>query len=117
MFILIGLGGALGAITRFLLGRWVSTFNRTNFPWATWIINSTGSFLLGLLFSYHTNGLIAEQVWGFLAIGFLGAYTTFSTFSYELLTLLQQNQRKLAFVYMISSVVISLIFAWIGMNL
>lgn len=117
MFILVGIGGALGAVTRFSLGKWVSAFNRTKFPWATWIINSTGSFLLGLLFSYQTIGLISDQQWAFLAIGFLGAYTTFSTFSYELLTLLQQNQRKLAFVYMISSVVVSFTFAWIGMNL
>lgn len=117
MVILIGMGGALGAMTRFLLGKWISTFNRTNFPLATWIINSTGSFLLGLLVSYHTSGMITEIIWSFVAIGFLGSYTTFSTFSYELFTLLRDNKKKLAIFYMISSVFISILFAWIGMTI
>lgn len=117
MIILVGIGGALGAVTRFSLGRWISTFNHTNFPWATWMINSTGSFLLGLLFSYQSIGSIPDQLWGFLAVGFLGAYTTFSTYSYEVLTLFKEKKRLLAVFYMISSLVVSLIFAWIGMNL
>ena len=115
MIILIGIGGSLGAITRFLIGRWISANAQTNFPFGTLIINITGSFLLGLLVSLHTKHMIPETIWATFAVGFLGSYTTFSTFSFEAFTLILSGKKKQFFLYITSSIFVCIVFAWLGM--
>jgi len=81
--LVVGAGGFLGAIARFLIHTWVSGRYGNQFPWATFGINVSGSFLLGLLMSLVLARIVSDPWRLFFAVGFLGAYTTFSTFEYE----------------------------------
>ena len=85
----IAAGGALGAVLRYLLSGWVHELAGARFPWGTLAVNALGSFFLGLvmagLLEHAVTGSVARAFW---TIGVLGAFTTFSTFSYETLTLL-----------------------------
>lgn len=80
----IGLGGFAGAISRYVLDGWVSSATRGVFPWGTLAINASGSFLIGILYAVMTEGdLMPAELRGPLMIGFIGAYTTFSTLMLE----------------------------------
>jgi len=81
--LLVGAGGSLGAVARFLLNTWVTGRYAPRFPWATFGINISGSFLLGLLMTLFLARIVSDPWRLFLMVGFLGAYTTFSTFEYE----------------------------------
>lgn len=117
MIWLIGIGGSLGAAVRYSLGEYVNkgARNRDSFPKATWIINCSGSFLFGLIVNFYEAGMIADWVWFFGGFGFCGAYTTFSTFGYETLHLIQLEKIKLAIIYVVMSVVIGSAFALLGL--
>ncbi len=93
---LVGIAGALGALARYGIGLAVGS---RPFPWATLGINITGSFLLGFVLAFGTERGWSETTTVPLAIGFLGAYTTFSTFSYETFTLARTDRAVLAAVY------------------
>jgi CrcB protein len=82
---LIALGGALGALSRYFVGFWVqSHVPKSTFPWGTFVINATGSFVLGLIMTLLTERILVSPNWRpLVTIGFIGAYTTFSTFEYE----------------------------------
>jgi fluoride exporter len=113
---LIGIGGSLGAAARYLLGNLLSrkkSYNR--YPLGTLVINSTGSFLLGILAKLHLANDISDWIWFLVGVGFCGAYTTFSTFGYETITLLQSNKKILAGIYVLSSVVVSILMAALGL--
>jgi CrcB protein len=84
VYVLIAIGGAAGALTRFALDTWVSSRVAGDFPWGTLVINVSGSFLLGLLFALTVErALLPSDLRPPLMIGFLGAYTTFSTWMLE----------------------------------
>ncbi|MDM5233949.1 fluoride efflux transporter FluC [Lysinibacillus pakistanensis] len=104
--ILIGIGGFLGALTRFYLGKWIVH----TYPWTTFFINITGSFALGVLFALH----LSDWLWHFIGIGFLGAYTTFSTFGFESLQLVEQKKWSHAIIYMSSSILLGILCATLG---
>ncbi|MCM3691350.1 fluoride efflux transporter CrcB [Neobacillus niacini] len=115
MIWLIGIGGSIGAAARYLLGNLIFTKKKHSpFPFGTWVINITGSLLLGLLANLHQSNDINDGVWLFVGVGFCGAYTTFSTFGYETITLLQSNKKFLAGIYVITSVILSITTAAIG---
>lgn len=117
MIFLVGIGGALGAVARFVLGKWITSKSSTSFPLGTLIINISGSFLLGFLFHLHSNELINNTNWALFATGFLGSYTTFSTFSFEAVSLFINGNRKQAILYITSSIFASIFFAWLGMTI
>lgn len=86
----VGLGGFLGANARYWLGGWAQARWGTAFPWGTFLVNVTGSFLLGLLMALLAERLSMPRAPTLrlgIAVGFIGAYTTFSTFTYETLAL------------------------------
>lgn len=120
MIWLVGLGGSLGAAVRFLLGAMINKRRPQivhSFPLGTWVINISGSFLLGLLANLHMANRMDEWLWYFAGVGFCGAYTTFSTFGFETITLLQAKDMKMAFIYVATSVALSCSFAVIGLSI
>lgn|SRR5699024_131769 len=116
MIWIVGLGGSLGAAARFLLGNLISrrALNIYPFPIGTWIVNITGSFLLGLIAQLHLTNQVGEWLWLFGGVGFCGAYTTFSTFGNETITLIISNRIKLAAIYVVTSVIAGVISAVVG---
>ncbi|MGH9741359.1 MAG: fluoride efflux transporter CrcB [Candidatus Acidiferrum sp.] len=114
-YLMIGVGGFLGAIARFWLGGIVGARMGTRFPYGTLLINCTGSFLLGFVIT-----LLAERThwspnWRYMIpIGFIGAYTTFSTFEYETFRVMQDGEMLLAFLNVLISVVVGFFAVWLG---
>jgi fluoride exporter len=117
MIWLIGLGGVVGTLSRFYLGKWISSRVTSRFPWGTWIINLTGSFIIGVLFSLHTKQEISDLMWLMIGTGFCGGYTTFSTFGYETIQLVQKGEVVKAGVYVVTSVLLGLLCALVGITL
>ncbi|HAM53243.1 MAG TPA: fluoride efflux transporter CrcB [Nitrospiraceae bacterium] len=88
-YLIIGVGGFPGAATRFFLATWIGQKWGRNFPLGTFVINVSGSFFIGLLMTLLTEKFMANPQWKLLlVVGFLGAYTTFSTFEFETSNLL-----------------------------
>ena len=111
----IAAGGALGALMRF----WVSTATYAwlgrGFPWGTLMVNVLGSFVMGLLYILFLERLTTgPELRAFLLIGFLGAFTTFSTFSIETFNLIEEAEIGKALVNAGGSVVICIAAAWFG---
>ena len=88
-YLAISIGAVLGANARFLVGGRIADRLGASFPFGTLVINVTGSLLIGLVLTLSTERLVPDWFRPMLAIGFLGSYTTFSTFSYETLSLVQ----------------------------
>jgi CrcB protein len=103
----IALGGLIGTVSRYALQGWVQTrLGATTFPIGTLAINLVGSFLLGGIVRYATGAaVVSPEVRGGLTIGFCGAFTTMSTFSYEALTLLRGGDYWYAGLYMSGTIV------------
>jgi CrcB protein len=114
-YLLIGLGGFLGANARYLVAGWITERLGPAFPYGTLVINVSGSFFLGFFLIFIAERLVVHPNWRlFFAIGFLGAYTTFSTFSFENFALLQERSYLLALVNMLGSVVLGLMAVLAG---
>ncbi|GAB4491377.1 MAG: hypothetical protein OHK0031_14550 [Anaerolineales bacterium] len=103
-FLIISLGAALGANARYWLGGWAAEKFGSGFPYGTLLINLTGSFALGLFLTLISQRFIVDSNWRLLvAVGFLGAYTTFSTYTYESLTLILSGQMALGTLNLFAS--------------
>jgi CrcB protein len=113
MVLLVGIGGALGAALRYQ----ISISLNKDFPSGTLLINVIGSLILGLLFGLYMDGKINNLIWMFFGVGFSGAFTTFSTFSFEIVQLFIKGRRVLAIIYLFLSIALGLIFSYLGMNL
>src|SRR5687768_7708481 len=113
----VGLGGFLGANARYWLGSWIQHNAGLAFPWGTLTINATGSFLLGILLGLPLGGGGAETARLLIGAGFLGAYTTFSTFSVDTLAQADRAGTSSAFLYVLASVLGGLLAAWLGLRL
>lgn len=115
LLLYIGIFGFFGAISRYLLSGWVYSAMGTRFPWGTLVVNVLGSFILGFLFRIATDRLVFDaDIRTGLTVGFLGAFTTFSTFSLETLNLLEEGNLMLAAINILASVTICIIAAWGG---
>ena len=102
----VGLGGFLGANARYLLGGWIANRLGAGFPYGTYVINVSGSFILGFFLAFaQDRAWVAPSARLLFAVGFVGAYTTFSTFEYESMRLFQDEELLLGAVYLIGSVV------------
>jgi CrcB protein len=113
--IIIGLGGFIGAVLRYSVSGWVYKWLGSEFPYGTLAVNAAGSFLLGLFLTLVTTKIILPYEFkNFVAIGILGAFTTFSTFSYETVMQLQSNLLWAAILNILLNVVLALIALWIG---
>lgn len=104
--LIIGLGGFLGAIARYIVALWIGQRWGRTFPLGTFVVNISGSFLISLLMSLFTEKfMVNPQLRLFLVIGFLGAYTTFSTFEYETGNLVKDGEWSMALANVILSVI------------
>lgn len=113
----IGLGGMFGANARYLIGGWVTRRLGFMFPWGTFLINISGSLVLGFFVAYLLKHPTYHYPRLFFVVGFLGAYTTFSTFSVESLQLIQNGRVVLAFSYILGSAALGVLGAWSGFML
>ncbi|MEU6754894.1 fluoride efflux transporter CrcB [Streptomyces sp. NPDC046685] len=113
-WLLVILGGAIGAPLRFLTDRAVQKRHDTVFPWGTFAVNVTGCLVLGLLTGAVTAGAASSQVQLLLGTGLCGALTTYSTFSYETLRLVEDGAKFYAAANVIASVVAGLGAVFIG---
>lgn len=116
---LVAGGGALGALARWAVSGWVARATQaTVFPWGTLAVNLSGAFALGMLMSAGATGpfLLTPRARTFLAVGFLGAFTTFSTFTYETLEALRAGDLRVAGANVLVSVVAGLVACWLGMQ-
>ena len=113
--VLIALGGALGAVSRFLLGNAVSKAIGSALPYGTFVVNVIGCFAMGLLMTIIVDREMIPAAWRlFLCVGFLGGFTTFSSFGYEALMLLTEGRMLAALAYAGGSVVLGLVAAAAG---
>lgn len=115
-YLLVGIGGALGAMARFAVGGLVGALPN-GFPLATFVINIAGSLAMGLLV-----GILAKmtpqfqnEIRLFVAVGIFGGFTTFSSFSLDAISMIERGDVLLATLYVVGSVVLALAGLWIGM--
>src|SRR5205807_5386982 len=116
----VGLGGFLGANARYWIGGWIQARWGSSFPWSTFVINVTGSFVLGLFMTLITGRYVVPRapiLHLAIAIGFVGAYTTFSTFEFETLTLVNMGTWLRAFGNAFGSLFAGFLAVWLGVVL
>ncbi len=111
------IGGSLGVNARYWLGGWTSRWTSPQFPWATFTINISGSFAIGFLTVLLARWLPHPNIRLAVIVGFLGGYTTCSSYSYETLTLAERGEFVLALGYAVGSVVLGLAAVALGVAL
>ncbi|AKJ43217.1 fluoride efflux transporter CrcB [Pragia fontium] len=115
---IVAFGGAVGAISRFQITHWFTQWFGNNFPYATLAVNVGGSLIMGLLMSALANGSLISPHWRpLIGVGFLGALTTFSTFSFDTLLLFTQGEWLKAVLNILLNVILCLIAVAVGYQL
>jgi fluoride exporter len=114
-YFLTGIGGFLGAVARLWIGTIIDVRLGTKFPYGTFIVNLTGCFLIGVILTILDERLNMNPAWRYLLpVGFIGAYTTFSTFEYEILLQFQNGEWQIPLLYVTLSVFMGFACVWIG---
>ena len=114
-YILVGVGGFLGSVVRYLLSTLISFDSPTSIPLGTFLVNVIGCFVIGVIYSFSERFMIGSEVRLFLATGVCGGFTTFSAFSAESIVLFRDGNYTFAVLYILSSVIVGLlatIFGW-----
>ncbi len=116
--VLIFLGGGIGSVTRFSLGKWISLFHSSHFPYGTLFVNVLACFILGALVGVADHKqIISPNARLFWTVGFCGGFSTFSTFSSETLTLIQTGFQFSGLVYVLASLLLCLAATYLGLYL
>ena len=114
--LLLALAGATGTLARFWLSRWVQQWAGTSFPWGTWAVNILGSFLFGLVWSLASERrLLDERTRLIILAGFMGAFTTFSTFAFDTSLFLRDSQWGLALLNSGAQVMVGILALLLGL--
>lgn len=114
-YLLIALGGALGSVARYWVGSEISGRMGIRFPYGTLVVNLTACAVIGFTLTYLGHRLEISPVWRYLIpVGFIGAYSTFSTFEWETLSTLRSGAFALAALYAVGSVILGLAATWGG---
>ena len=112
----IALGGALGAVCRYLIVE--KFFDDGKFPFSTLLVNSIGSFLMGIFFVFLVEkNVFSTEIKDFIFIGFLSAFTTFSAFAFEVYYLARNQNILIALLYIIASVILCVIMVFLGIHI
>jgi CrcB protein len=115
--LLVGVAGFFGSVARYGVAGLVGRVNE-DFPWGTFVINVTGSFALGVLVGMFAHRLVLHPDLRIaITVGFLGAYTTFSTFTLETLGLFETGKAPWAMAYVVASVIAGITAVWLGTSL
>ncbi|KXG76645.1 putative fluoride ion transporter CrcB [Fervidicola ferrireducens] len=117
VYLFIALGGAAGALFRYFMSVWLNDKITTVFPIGTLVVNLLGSFLVGLIYSISMNFIVPVAIFrSLIMVGFLGAFTTFSTFSLETLLLIHEGSFAMAFLNMLANILGGLIAVFLGIS-
>ena len=114
-YLLIAVGGALGSIARYWVGSTIAGRMGTRFPYGTFVINLTACIIIGFSLTYLGKRAGLSPAWRFLIpIGFIGAYSTFSTYEWETLSTLRAGAFAMAGLYAVGSLILGLVATWLG---
>ena len=117
-YLLIALGGALGSIARYWVGSTIGSRMGSRFPYGTFVINMTACIIIGFSVTWLSKRVELSPAWRYLIpVGFIGAYSTFSTFEWETLFTLRSGAFAIAALYAIGSLVLGLAAVWCGAQL
>ena len=111
--LLVALGGAVGSVVRYLVGRMVES----SFPWGTLLVNIVGSVVIGVLVGLVSRAVLSADMKLMLMTGFCGGLTTFSTFANESFSMMKAGNVALAAIYVAVSVALGIVGVWMGMRL
>ena len=115
LLLLVGTGGFLGTISRFLTSRYFAVYFPSSFPWGTFTVNILGSLLIGLIYGIAEKGDFLNTEWRlFLTVGFCGGFTTFSAFAVENIAMLRDAEYFNFFLYTGSSIILGLFATFLG---
>lgn len=115
-YLLIALGGALGSIARYWVGATIGSRMGSRFPYGTLVVNVTACIIIGFSLTYLGRRIELSPAWRYLIpIGFIGAYSTFSTYEWETLSSLRSGAFAIATLYAVGSLVLGLGATWLGM--
>jgi CrcB protein len=116
-YLMIAIGGALGSMARYATGVYVGRWLGIAFPWGTLLINIVGSFLIGAFAeSFALRWDVSQSTRGFFVVGICGGYTTFSTFSLDVVTLINRGETLTAFIYIVASVALGVLALYGGLH-
>ena len=115
--LLVAIGGAGGAVSRFLLSAWVHSLWEGRLPMGTLMVNALGSFAIGVIYVLIEQQVVHPDWRGGLMVGFLGAFTTFSTFSLETIGLFETGHHWHALGYMLGSAILCVVMAGLAIQL
>lgn len=115
--LLVAIGAAVGGVARYLIGGWLASLLGPDFPWGTVFVNVTGSFVIGVVLVLAQGGALPAGARPFVAVGILGGYTTFSTYSYETLELIIDGNYEVAVINVFVQLVLGLIGVYLGVVL
>jgi len=114
-YLMVALGGAVGSVLRFWVGGSVTDRLGTRFPYGTFAVNCTGSFLIGVIITLISERVDVNPNWRYLlGVGFIGGYTTFSAFEYETFQSLQSGRMLIATLNVVLSVAVGLLCVFLG---
>lgn len=116
--LLIGLGGGVGSIARYLCQKWFAENIQHPFPWGTFVVNILGCFLIGLIYAIaEKTTILSPQTRLLLITGLCGGFTTFSTFAFENMSLLRSGDITYVLLYIVASILLGIgaVFAGIGL--
>jgi len=110
----VAFGGGLGAVLRYLIFFYFERFHKSIFPWPTLIVNLLGALLIGLLWGYFDKIYVSPGFRMFIFIGILGSFTTFSTFAFDILSMIHDGQFRNMIVYLLVSNILGIGLAFTG---